>query len=155
MDYLVYVEFNAENLQFYLWYKDYTKRFNALSENDKLLSKEWIPETKEIPDLSRDPEKLEKKKSRRGLSTANILESGYAAKEAVMFSEDEPPLSPISPPMSPTLGRHMSLTTSGTATPSVAGSSTPSNSDLASQSGMKWQPCMLFLCEHCCTTDRI
>jgi hypothetical protein len=54
MDYLVYVEHNAENLQFFLWYKDYVRHFEELPENEKVLSPEWIPETTEIPDLSKE-----------------------------------------------------------------------------------------------------
>ncbi len=49
MDYLVYIELNAENLQFYLWYQDYVRRFNALSETEKALSPEWKPESKDTP----------------------------------------------------------------------------------------------------------
>jgi hypothetical protein len=30
MDYLVYIAFDAENLQFFLWHRDYVKRFNDL-----------------------------------------------------------------------------------------------------------------------------
>lgn len=41
MNYLVYVERSAENLQFYLWYKDYTKRFASLPQSDLVLSPEW------------------------------------------------------------------------------------------------------------------
>ncbi|KAH6607376.1 regulator of g signaling superfamily [Trichoderma cornu-damae] len=43
MNYLVYVEHAAENLQFYLWYKDYEKRFaeaKATNDNDAL-APEW------------------------------------------------------------------------------------------------------------------
>ena len=35
MDYLVYVEFNAELLQFLLWYRDFSRRFDALPEAEK------------------------------------------------------------------------------------------------------------------------
>ena len=38
MNYLVYIEFAAENLQFYLWFRDYVRRFNALPENEKILA---------------------------------------------------------------------------------------------------------------------
>ena len=51
MDYLVYVTHDAENLQFYLWLQDYTRRFNRLPESEKLLSPEWPVEDK-TPDLS-------------------------------------------------------------------------------------------------------
>jgi len=57
VDYLVYIEHNAENLQFVLWYRDYIRRFEALPEKKKVLSPEWIPESIEVPDLSKGTEK--------------------------------------------------------------------------------------------------
>lgn len=41
MDYLVYVSHDAENLQFYLWLLDYTKRYEKLKNTEKALSPEW------------------------------------------------------------------------------------------------------------------
>jgi hypothetical protein len=41
MDFLKYVEHSAENLQFFLWFKDYTKRFDQLPESESALSPEW------------------------------------------------------------------------------------------------------------------
>lgn len=41
MTYLIYVEHAAENLQFWLWYKDYTKRFNEADTADVKLAPEW------------------------------------------------------------------------------------------------------------------
>jgi hypothetical protein len=41
MNYLLYVEHAAENLQFYLWHQDYVKRFNAAATSDVGLSPEW------------------------------------------------------------------------------------------------------------------
>lgn len=49
MDYLVYVECNAENLQFYLWLRDYTRRFNELPEHERRLSPEWTDEDPPAP----------------------------------------------------------------------------------------------------------
>lgn len=43
MRYLVYVEHCAENLQFYLWFKDYEKRFTELSKCERDLSPQYIP----------------------------------------------------------------------------------------------------------------
>ncbi|KAI1388922.1 uncharacterized protein F4822DRAFT_429538 [Hypoxylon trugodes] len=40
-DYLIYVERNAENLQFYLWYCDYVERWSQLSEQEKARSSSW------------------------------------------------------------------------------------------------------------------
>lgn len=43
MNYLIYIEHSAENLQFFLWYKDYIKRFNNLPDNEKALAPVWTP----------------------------------------------------------------------------------------------------------------
>lgn len=41
MNYLIYIEHAAENLQFFLWYRDYIKRFLALPESERALAPEW------------------------------------------------------------------------------------------------------------------
>ena len=41
IDYLIYITYDAENLQFYLWLVDYMKRFESLSKPDQLLSPDW------------------------------------------------------------------------------------------------------------------
>lgn len=41
MNYLIYVEHGAENLQFFLWHQDYVKRFTAAKTSDIVLAPEW------------------------------------------------------------------------------------------------------------------
>ena len=41
MDYLTYIQHNAENLQFYLWLQDYRKRFAQKKAQEQALSPEW------------------------------------------------------------------------------------------------------------------
>jgi hypothetical protein len=41
MNYLIYIERSAENLQFYLWHQDYVKRFKEAKTPDLALSQEW------------------------------------------------------------------------------------------------------------------
>lgn len=41
MDYMIYVTHDAEILQFYLWYRDYCKRFDLLRPSDRALSPVW------------------------------------------------------------------------------------------------------------------
>ncbi|TID19469.1 G protein signaling regulator like protein [Venturia nashicola] len=41
MDFLKYIEHSAENLQFYMWFRDYIKRFEDLPASEKALSPEW------------------------------------------------------------------------------------------------------------------
>ena len=48
MNYLMYIEHSAENLQFYLWYRDYLKRFNELPPNERALAPEWSAEQAEL-----------------------------------------------------------------------------------------------------------
>ncbi|KAL2116866.1 hypothetical protein VTJ04DRAFT_9034 [Mycothermus thermophilus] len=43
MDYLVYIERSAENLQFFLWYIDYVQRWSSLLPRQKALSPPWNP----------------------------------------------------------------------------------------------------------------
>lgn len=52
MNYLVYIEHAAENLQFFLWYKDYAKRFDLLSENERHLAPVWTAEQAEAQALA-------------------------------------------------------------------------------------------------------
>ncbi|KAK3946336.1 hypothetical protein QBC46DRAFT_415328 [Diplogelasinospora grovesii] len=44
MDYLLYVEHNAECLQFFLWYCDYIQRWSKLLPRQKALSPVWDPD---------------------------------------------------------------------------------------------------------------
>jgi hypothetical protein len=41
MNYLIYIEHSAENLQFYLWYRDYAKRFAEAKTSDIGLAPVW------------------------------------------------------------------------------------------------------------------
>ncbi|QDS70470.1 hypothetical protein FKW77_009981 [Venturia effusa] len=41
MDFLKYIEHSAENLQFFMWFRDYIKRFEDLPASEKALSPEW------------------------------------------------------------------------------------------------------------------
>jgi hypothetical protein len=47
MDFLKYIEHSVENLQFYLWFKGYEKRFGVLQESERKLSPEWTQEQEE------------------------------------------------------------------------------------------------------------
>ena len=135
MDYLVYIEYNAENLQFYLWYKDYVRRFNALDENKRALSPEWTPESADVPNLAKDSEKEPKKKAKRE-TIAGMMETGYDAKTATLFSEKENPTSPTRS----TLKDNGSIVA-----PSISDATTlaPSTAEVTAQAGLKWQPCTL------------
>jgi hypothetical protein len=137
MDYLVYIEHNAENLQFYLWYRDYERRFNALPENEKALSPVWIPE-KEVPTLAKDPEKEAAKIKRNTLkkTSGNSGVEAYDSKGAALFTEDRETAA--------SEDRHASIfkENASTLAPSVSDvTATPSMPEVTAQAGLKWQPC--------------
>lgn len=48
MDYLVYVEGNAEYLQFFWWYCDYIRRWTKLSPRKKARSPKWDPDSRKV-----------------------------------------------------------------------------------------------------------
>ena len=62
MDFLVYIELSAENLQFYLWYQDYVKRFAELPESEKALTPEWNADVSENENIAATKEKLTQRK---------------------------------------------------------------------------------------------
>jgi len=150
MDYLVYIEHDAENLQFFLWYKDYCERFNALPANEMALSPKWIKEVDDVPELVKDVEKDPKKKVKRETIQGMMESGGYDSKDAALFSEDKAdPISPSSP-----IRENMSFA------PSVSDvTSVPTNAEVAAQAGLKWQGCqllcpqprriLLMVCSHC------
>jgi len=41
MNYLVYIEHSAENLQFYLWHQNFVQRFREATTSDLVLAPEW------------------------------------------------------------------------------------------------------------------
>ncbi|ROW13869.1 hypothetical protein VPNG_03516 [Cytospora leucostoma] len=44
MNYLIYIEHSAENLQFFLWHRDYMSRFQSAHTPDMVLAPEWTIE---------------------------------------------------------------------------------------------------------------
>lgn len=47
MNFLIYIEHAAENLQFFLWYRDYVKRFSELPSKEQALAPVWTAEHEE------------------------------------------------------------------------------------------------------------
>lgn len=52
MNYLIYIEHAAENLQFWLWYRNYAERFAELPANERNLAPEWTVEQAEAEALA-------------------------------------------------------------------------------------------------------
>lgn len=54
MDYLIYVERGAENLQFYLWYLDYVRRWNELPFKHQAASPQWQQDLVDVQNLGKE-----------------------------------------------------------------------------------------------------
>lgn len=134
MDYLVYVEHNAENLQFFLWYKDYVRRFELLTKDEKALSPEWVP-TVDAPKLVKDTEKKPFNNKRHPLSA--MMENGYPSSTgAELFGDDKDAPRRVS-----TLKDSASMVGS-----TISDATTLTTAEVTAQAGLKWQPCMVNLC---------
>lgn len=72
MNYLIYIEHAAENLQFWLWYRDYSQRFDQLPPGERSLSPEWTVEQTEAEALASQ-------------NTANILPKKISPETAAVF----------------------------------------------------------------------
>jgi hypothetical protein len=105
-----------------------------LSEEERALSKEWVPETKEIPNLAKDPEKDGAKRKRNTIKA--MMENGYDSKGAALFTEDRE--------ITAKEDRHASIfrENGSTIASSVSDvTATPSTAEVTAQAGLKWQPC--------------
>ena len=118
MDYLVYISHDAENLQFFLWLQDYTRRFQNMPNSEQCLSPAW--KFKEAPrtlmPITRSSE--------RTLASMGIKDLSVHLGEEDNFNEDV--LDNLSHPASPT---------------AASSSQTVSVAEANIQAGLKWQAC--------------
>jgi len=102
MNFLKYIELSAENLQFFLWYRDYSKRFNELPASEKVLSPEWTGSGNN----NGDAPKLNVQKPHPEVST--MLEgTDFASEKTGQQTEKTSGNNPFyTPPHTPTNGSH-------------------------------------------------
>lgn len=144
MNYLVYIEHAAENLQFFLWYRDYSKRFSELPLNEQVLAPEWTVEQAEAEVA------IQGLKGQISAETAAVFNgTGFAPPTASVVEVKNNPFN--TPPRTP-IGHRDSMAPSEVAS-SDNGSTLMSYN--ASQSfhqktagafegaDLKWQPCEL------------
>jgi hypothetical protein len=125
MDYLIYVEHNAENLQFFLWYKDYCQRWEHYPERVRKLSPPWQFQ-KGAPKLKQLQENAVKVVNRTSRFFTKNLGDDW---DINLFEE-------------PQDGPGVRSDGSSFVASSFQGSFAPSNAEASAQAGLKWQPCM-------------
>jgi hypothetical protein len=128
MDFLKYIELSAENLQFFLWYRNYTRRFDQLPATEKILSPEW---TSERPAGDAKPKPAENKAD---YEVAAILQGTDFAAEPQPENANNPF---FTPPHTPTTGSIVSYEESTTTTKTTYKQRASTAFEGA---GLKWKP---------------
>ncbi|KAI1334709.1 hypothetical protein F5Y15DRAFT_429227 [Xylariaceae sp. FL0016] len=90
MNYLVYIEHAAENLQFFLWYKDYVKRFNEAPESDTALAPEWTPAMEEETAAKIKRDAAEKNKQETPVAAAIFKGTDFEKQVEVILESKDP-----------------------------------------------------------------
>ncbi|KAK6860042.1 hypothetical protein PG995_003678 [Apiospora arundinis] len=109
MNYLVYIEHAAENLQFFLWHRDYVKRFQEASTSDIALAPEWTQQMED--DVAAKLQKDAAEKLKREPEAAQIFKGTDFEKGAEAAIESKDPFS--TPPRTPGDGDDTSTVFSG------------------------------------------
>lgn len=153
MNYLKYIEHSAENLQFFLWLRAYTQRFNDLPEHERKLSPEWTLSEYETEQMAAQSET---RKMKVGADTAAMmkgtgLESGQTVTESEKISDpfNTPPRTP-----STEWNRDHGTTSEFGSDEKSNWSSTQKTVDVRRKAegsyddaGLKWQPCEFIILE--------
>lgn len=144
MNYLKYVEHTAENLQFFMWYRDYCTRFEQLPESEKVLSPVW---TKAQMDAEAAGAQSTRPK-RVNPAVAEVLKGTDFAEGTPMAAEADKKDPFNTPPKTPSLYEKrdaMSSEYASTYGDEKTLASTMANSNRADEAfddaGMKWKPC--------------
>ena len=132
MDYLVYVSHDAENLQFWLWIQDYTKRFYASSKSDQALSQPWY----DVENTQPNGTASEQHPRTADKSKMDVIE--YEAN----FENAENSVSPI---MSPHFDKQSFISSTANSNRTIA----DSVDDVNAQMGLRWQSCKIYFAKFC------
>ncbi|KAL8799798.1 MAG: hypothetical protein Q9182_005630 [Xanthomendoza sp. 2 TL-2023] len=109
MNYLIYIEHAAENLQFFLWHKDYVRRFDLLPENERRLAPEWTVEQAEVQALALK-DKPAPMKSISADAAALFKGTDFGVPKATVIDLGKGASNPFgTPPMTPRYGDHDSI----------------------------------------------
>jgi hypothetical protein len=142
MNFLKYIELSAENLQFFLWYRDYVKRFNALPESERVLSPEWTGEKNS--DAKNVPANF-------NADAAAILKGTDFANEGKVAELEKGSNNPFfTPPRTPTsvepAGREYSLDSYDESMTTGKVDHTQRAAGAFDNAGLKWKPREYNLC---------
>jgi hypothetical protein len=140
MNYLKYIELAAENLQFFLWHKDYSNRFDALPESEKKLSPEWTMDQAEAEALAAQAQPRSRANKVSPETAAVFRGTEFESQPRIADAEKGNPF--YTPPRTPSSDtkreeskslEHSSYTSKSTFQKKAEGA--------FEDAGLKWQPC--------------
>jgi hypothetical protein len=129
MDYLIYIEHNAENLQFIIWYKDYSERFEKLSAAEKALCPEYIPPATEPTAKDADHKPVNANRH----TIAGMMERGAEGVGAEFFFDDKE--------ANPTRRGSAVKDSASMVGSTVSDATTLTTAEVTAQAGLKWEAC--------------
>ena len=145
MNYLIYIEHDAENLQFYLWFQDYSARFEKLPASEKVLSPAWNQSQANSEAAGNSPTK--RSSTRVNPQAAAVLkDTDFADGKPQPRVEGADPF--ITPDKTPSLDEKRDVLSeygSSTGVKSTTASSAAHRSvaeHAFEDAGMQWKPCM-------------
>lgn len=149
MNYLVYIEYSAENLQFFLWYRDYVKRFNELPRSERTLAPEWTAEQAEAETLTSQATAAAATQIPISKEAAAILNCSDFVVPSVSMVELKSSDPFHTPPRTPTttgsIAQFESAESEHGSTAKNPGKSFQHKAAGAfAEADLKWQPCTLF-----------
>lgn len=150
MNYLRYIEHAAENLQFFLWYRNYVRKFDQLPQSERALSPEWTMSQAESEALAGQSQTRQMKVS---ADTAAALKgTGLESTPRIGETEKNNPF--YTPPRTPSDETRRVVTSTDDSSNGYNSSGTgwmsaTTNSDNIKKkaegayddAGLKWQPC--------------
>lgn len=142
MNFLKYIERSAENLQFYLWHRDYCKRFSGLPESEKALSPEWNGEKNAHSEGKTSPKVF-------NVEAAAILKGTDFSNEVKMTESEQPASDPFfTPPRTPTSAERGNYSLDSYEESMTGGkvNHTQRAAGAFDHAGLKWQPREYNLC---------
>lgn len=150
MNYLKYIEHDAEILQFFLWYRDYCQRFESISASEKALSPEWTAGQAEADAQGAQPTR-KKKVNPLIASVLRGTEFGDGIAQPVDMEKRDPFYDPSRTPPSEDRREMAAISEYGSSfgdekTETLFGTSALNKraDDAFDEAGMKWKPCKRF-----------
>jgi hypothetical protein len=139
MNFLKYIELSAENLQFFLWYRDYSKRFNELPEGEKVLSPEWAGAS----NINGDASKPVVQKAHPEVS-AMLDGTDFDSEPTGQQNEKNPFYTPPRTPSNGSPRREESLDSYDDSMATGKVNHSERAAGAFENAGLKWKPCELY-----------